>query len=260
MIKNLLLQLGDDERVDARTQAALAVAKRFGAHVAGLHPLARQVPGFADVAARERTRQDAGRTAEARFLAAAAAAGVSAEAHVEAGEPSELLLAWGRSADLAVLGQAEPEGAPSPAEDVLLALGRPALVIPFVGAFPTVGEAILLAWNGTRESALAAQAALPFLVRAGKVTVVGYDLDGPQRAGARRVVASLARHGVEARLDLSPLGDLPIGDALLNAAFELGADLLVMGAYGRSRMRERVFGGATRSLLTQMTVPALFAH
>lgn len=267
MIKNLLLLLGDDEQVERRTEAAFAVARRFGAHVIGLYPLVRSpAPNFAeislaDVAAREWARRhEAGRAAEKRFLAAAAAAGVSAEARLEEGEPASLLLEWGRAAELTVLSQAGPDGEPSAVEEVLLALGRPVLVVPYVSAFPTIGESVVLAWNGTRESARAAQAGLPHFAHARKVTVVGCELDARRREEARRLVANLSRHGIDAGLELMPAGDLSVGDVLLNAVADLGADLLVMGAYGHSRMREFVFGGATRTLLAQMTAPTLFVH
>jgi nucleotide-binding universal stress UspA family protein len=267
MIRNVLAPLGEDAREGARVAAALAVAKRFEGHVQAIFPLVRPAtPNFAEaslaeVAAREwARRQEAGRAAEKLFLAAAAAAGVSAEARSEEGEPSELILDWGRVADLTVLGQPQEGGERALVEAVLLDLGRPVLMVPYAGEFPTSGDSVAVAWNGTRESARALQAGMPFLARARKVALIGCDLDGRQRDSARRLAGNLARRGIDARLEFLPQGDLPVGDVLLNAVADLGVDLLVMGAYGHSRARELVFGGATRSLLAHMTAPVLFAH
>ena len=267
MIRNLLVPLGEDDRQAARIAAALVIARRFEAHVQGLCPLVRpSTPNFveislADVTAREwARRQEAGRACEKQLIAAADAAGVQAAARSEEADPAEAILEWGRVADLVVLGQPQEAAERAVAETVLLDLGRPVLMLPYAGDFPRIGESVAIAWNGSRESARAAQAALPFLLRARKVAVIGCELDERRRAGAERLVANLARHGVEVRLELSPAGDLPVGDALLNAASDLGCDLLAMGAYGHSRTRELVFGGATRSLLAHMTTPTLFAH
>jgi nucleotide-binding universal stress UspA family protein len=267
MIKNVLTPLGEEARETARIAAAFAVAKRFDGHVQGLFSLTRPAtPNFADasladVASREwARRQEASRAAQARFLAAAAAAGVPAEAYGEEGEPGELLLDWGRAADIVVLSQPRENDDRAVVEHVLLDLGRPALLVPYAGEFPSLGDNVALAWNGSREAARAVQAGMPFLARARTVTVIGAELDARERASAERLAANLKRHGVEARLEFPPAIGLSIGDALLNAVADLGADLLVMGAYGHSRMRELVFGGATRSLLAHMTAPTLFVH
>jgi nucleotide-binding universal stress UspA family protein len=267
MIRNVLVQLGEDERRRVRARAAFAVARRFEGRALGLFPLVRpQTPNFAeinlaDLTAREwGRRQEAAREEQKAFLAEATAAGVPAQAAAEEGLPEELLTDWGRTADLLVLSQPTDDEDERPAEALVLGLGRPVLMVPYAGEFPTVGDTVAVAWNGTREAARALHAAMPFLLRARKIFLVGVDLDGRPKASIERLAQNLAAHALDVRLERIPSGGLAIGDILLNAAADLAADLLVMGAYGHSRTRELVFGGATRSLFRHMTLPTLFAH
>jgi nucleotide-binding universal stress UspA family protein len=149
---------------------------------------------------------------------------------------------------------------------VLLEGGRPVLVVPYVGAPASVGTHVLIAWDGGREASRALADAMPILVRARQVTVACLDPSASARgadAAARdRLLAYLHRHGVAARLEYHNLGggDIAIGDWLLSRTADLGGDLIVMGGYGHPRWRERVLGGATRALLSAMTVPVLMAH
>lgn len=267
MIRNVVVQLGEDGRRDERIAAAFSVARRFDGHVLGLYPLVRpQTPNLvevslADFTAREwARRQEAARQTQKAFLAAAGAAGLRADARAEEGLPEEVLVDWGRTADLVVLGQPVETEEQRPAEELVLGLGRPVLMTPYAGDFTSVGQSVAVAWNGTREAARALQSAMPFLLHSRKATLIGVDLEGRARASIERLAPNLARHGVDVRLELIPSGGLSVGDVILNAVADLSADLLVMGAYGHSRTRELVFGGATRSLFGHMTVPTLFAH
>lgn len=267
MIRNVLVQLGEDERRKARAAAAFAVARRFDGQVFGIFPLVRpQLPNLIEVNMTEMTarewgrRQEAARQAQKDFLADASAAGVRAAARDEEGLSEEVLTDWGRTADLVVLSQPAYGDDERPAEELVLGLGRPVLMVPYAGEFPSIGESVAVAWNGTRESARALQSAMPFLLRAKKVFLVGVDLQGRARVSIERLAPNLARHGVDVRLERIPSAGLAVGEVLLNVVADCGADLLVMGAYGHSRTRELVFGGATRSLFGHMTSPTLFAH
>jgi nucleotide-binding universal stress UspA family protein len=136
------------------------------------------------------------------------------------------------------------------------------LVVPRYGTFDTVGERVLVAWNGSREATRAVHDALPILKLATKVTVLSIDpeRDTGDRIPSADIALHLARHGVAAE-GTSTVGlDISVGDLLLSRAADLGADLIVMGAYGHSRMRELVLGGATRHILQHMTVPVLMSH
>ncbi len=138
------------------------------------------------------------------------------------------------------------------------------LVIPRAGHHSTIGERVLVAWNGKREATRAIFDALPLLKQAKDVKVLavesgrkGEDVDFP----AAEISAALARHGVKVEAARTVLeGGAAIGDELLNRVSDEGRDLLVMGCYGHSRMHEFVFGGVTRDILGNMTVPVLLSH
>jgi nucleotide-binding universal stress UspA family protein len=169
------------------------------------------------------------------------------------------------AADLLILGQQAPgsriEGSVPRAfvGSVLMDSGRPALIVPYIGT-PARRDVAMVAWKDTRESARALTAAIPFLQRASRVYLsIWSERDGAQGDPAD-VAGYLRKHGVEAHL--RPCGPAPaqVGESILTAAADLSADLLVMGCYGHSRARERVFGGATRAVLDAMTIPVLMAH
>jgi nucleotide-binding universal stress UspA family protein len=185
----------------------------------------------------------------------ASAATIQAEAHL---------------ADLVILGQHDPTDDAAYAErnfveSVVLQCGRPVLVVPYAGWFPSVGKNVMVAWNGRRESARAIRDALPLLQRAEAVDVVSCSQpDGvsePPVSPPRYAVDWLSRHGVTAQLRTCALdnGDRA-GEMLLSEAADRNTDLIVMGAYGHSRMHELVMGGVTRTLLESMTVPVLMSH
>ncbi|MET0519080.1 MAG: universal stress protein [Burkholderiaceae bacterium] len=171
-------------------------------------------------------------------------------------------------ADLLVLGQYQPDDMeavtrpPDCVESLLIASGKPALVLPYAGQFPTVGRRVLLAWKPTREAARAVAAALPLLRRAARIHLL-IEAERSADAPATRadLLAYLQQHGVDAPLEVHPaLETSAVGEALLSKAAEIDADLLVMGCYGHSRARELVLGGASRTVLRAMTLPVLMAH
>ena len=170
-------------------------------------------------------------------------------------------------ADLLVLGQRLPRGDDMPdvpgdfVESVLIASGRPALVVPHIGVPDTVGRTVLVAWKETREAARAVSAALPLLQAAEAVHVlVGADSASGTGAAGPSIEAWLGRHGVKAQLHRFDAGDADAGDLLLSEAAARSADLLVMGCYGHARAREWALGGASRTVLRTMTLPVLMAH
>lgn len=171
-------------------------------------------------------------------------------------------------ADLLVLGQHDPSGKPSSgmpadfAESVLVASGKPALILPYAGMLPAViGETAVIAWKPTREAALAVSAAMPLLQRARRVHVLAWR--GEEMAVDSKLLSLdgyLKLHGVDAVWHSQ--GDEPpaLGELLLSRACDLDADLLVMGCYGHSRAREWILGGTSRTVLRSMTLPVLMAH
>jgi nucleotide-binding universal stress UspA family protein len=170
-------------------------------------------------------------------------------------------------ADLLVFGQPDhaPHGSGAPAgfaASVLIHTGRPGLVVPSAGA-PTrpLGGHVLIGWNGSRQSAHAVTAALPWLRGAKRVHVLDAtdpSLDGG--AGGMDLEQHLGLHGIASEVHRRIHADAEAGQVLLALAAEVGADLLVMGCYGHGRLRELVLGGATQTVLRDTPVPVLMAH
>ncbi len=181
------------------------------------------------------------------------------------GMAAEAVLARARYADLTVLAQPAPEETDaatdydSPAE-IVMGAGRPVLMVPYAGNFPDVGKRVLAAWSGTRESARSLADALPFLAASSDVTVLTVNPHGDAAAMEADVKRWLGEHGVNAKTRVAHTQDIEVGDVLLSAAADLSADLIVMGAYGRSRLRELILGGATHSIFRHMTAPVLMSH
>lgn len=180
--------------------------------------------------------------------------------------------AWGFAqaalyADLMVLGQKDPKDpytvdVPDDfVEDVLLQGGKPGLVVPYTHDATTMGDNVLVAWKPSRECARAVAAAVPLMQRARSVQVVCW---GEENFTPAETTFGIGRylqwHGVTAKVRRYRDEPDDIGDLLLSLAFDEGSDLLVMGCYGHSRLREIVLGGATRVVLRSMTCPVLMAH
>ena len=141
---------------------------------------------------------------------------------------------------------------------------RPVLVVPYAGAFDSVGKRVLVAWDGSREAVRAVNDALPLLGEAEAVTVISI---GPRetelerrRTSLERIVGHLQRHAILARLEESVQGGIAVSDVLLSRAADLAADLIVAGLYHHSQLREALIGGVSRDLLDHMTVPVLMSH
>ena len=275
--KTIVVHVGGDARRRERLDIACNLAAAFDAHLVGLFALAEFLVPFAlggnagaVIEEEGRWRDEAARSAKSDFDAAAARAGV---AKTEWRRSDRAVLGAARVsaryADLVVIGQADPDHVDEArmpavfAEDLVLSAGRPVLVVPYAGRFPSVGSRVLVAWNAGREAARAVTDALPLLRRAKSVEVVAFE---PRRSGADHgaepgadIALFLARHGVKVSAARQQ-ADIDIGSQILSRAADTDADLIVMGAYGHSRAREVVLGGATRSLLEAMTVPVLMAH
>ena len=275
--KTILVHLDRGARSAERLELGFGVAEAFGAHLVGLFALsAVWIPsaaiagqGDAPVEREARRRAEQAAEAEKRFRAAAARhGGVASEYRASAGDAVGAVRLSARYADLVITGQrnraeADETGlVPGFVEELLLSAGRPVLVVPFAGSFSRMGRRVLVAWNGSREAARAVTDALPLLKRAEAVEVVAFDpqaADHGEQPGAD-IALWLARHGVKVTAAQQRGADIDVGMQLLSRASDRDADLIVMGAYGHSRVRELVLGGATRALLESMTVPVLMSH
>lgn len=177
------------------------------------------------------------------------------------GREAEEVLNRGRLADLIVLARSAPtgEGGLSTTFDAaLFDSGRPVLLLPANGEID-FGATVAIAWDRSRESARAVSLALPFLAKAKKVVILTAR-EADTDAEPSELVHYLAAHGVQARTWAFTPHTGAIGDALLSEAQQAGADLLVMGGYGHSRLRELILGGATRGVLAKASLPVLMAH
>jgi len=281
--KDILVNLAGATATEAGIGFAVELARGHGAHLVGLsilEPLdlsAYFAPGSGFMAVdviqeieekHRETAQAASAKIEATFRAACSRAGISHEWRLAEGDPAEVGVLHAHYADLAITGQIDPAMPPPGGwarlpEQLALASGRPALIVPYVGRFDTAGRRVLVAWSRTRESARALNDALPILERASHVTVLSVNPRRGEEANdlpGADIALHLARHGVKAEAASTVAEDIDVGNTLLSRAADLGADLIVMGCYGHSRMRELILGGATGEILQHMTVPVLMSH
>jgi nucleotide-binding universal stress UspA family protein len=280
-LKDILVHLDATPRCAARLQLAVALARQHDAHLIGLHVVDTVLPALALADGSgggamvgtllDQLREDglaAAAGVEADFRETLRREAINGEWRLVEGILPEQVALHARYADLAVIGQLDPQaavlGAGQVVEQVLFATGRPVLVVPYAGTFETLGRRVLVGWNASREAARAVNDALPILIAAESVLVLAVnpaDSANPQgeEPGAD-IALHLARHGVKAKVEHVTAPATPDADVLLNKASELAADLIVVGAYGHSRLREMVLGGVTRTLLQSMTVPVIMSH
>ncbi len=188
--------------------------------------------------------------------------GATISLRVVEGRPADEVGRRGRLADVVILARPDEEDAGTTYAEVDAALfesGRPVLLVPPKLADATVGKRVGLAWDGSREAARAATAALPFLRRAERVTVMTCREDG-REARPSELVGFLAGHGVKAETWAFKREDGSVGKALFAEAGEAGVNLMVMGGYGHSRFREMVLGGTTQYVLETAEIPVLLSH
>ena len=275
--KTIAVHLDDGPRCAIRVGLAASLATRFEGELVGIVPtgvpdvmlgMNTALPDGLEVVAMSlahlRTRAEA--TAQA-FDAQCKALGVRAKSRLVVEEALDAMVEHGRCSDLIAVGQTDRHQAPDGLafdfpQQALIHAGPPVLVVPHAGMFATVGQNVLIAWKGTRESANAVRNALPLLRSAQRVTLVEVG-DAPERvAGDDSLMSAkawLESHGIHVHAQRE-LALAAVGAQLLSRAAAIGADLIVCGGYGHSRLREWMLGGVTRHLLEHMTVPVLFSH
>lgn len=277
--KTILVSLNEVGRLKELVAAAVSLGRDTGAHVSGLYvvPAVQVYPSVGFEAApqvfegnRSFFKDNAQRVRET-FETVMKREGLTHDFHLlDARTPviAEEVIAVGRAVDLIVVSVTDPDEITGVERDfveqVVMASGRPVIVLPHQGNAELSFSEIVIGWNGGREAARAAFDALPLLKKAGRVRIVWID---PQKnpdlrggiAGAD-LAESLARHGVKAEAMGYPTDGQDEGQALLRCADDWGAGLVVMGAYGHSRLAEFIFGGATRFVLTRLSRPVLMSH
>ena len=275
-IKDILVHLDEGDACGARLEVAVNLAQTHDAHLIGLYLRpAPQVPEFASasmvdevIGVQAKAVGENEEKAEKLFSDQTGKAGLGAEWRSIQGDAVEDLALHGRYVDLVVIGQHDPDSKamsnPDIAGRLVLRIGRSVMIVPYAGRYPNLGKNILVAWDAGRQASRAVNDALPLLKGADKVNVLAINPEtGPDGHGeipCADICQHPARHGVNAEAQTAMAGDMEVGDILLSRASDLGADLLVMGAYGHRRLRELVLGGATRHLLAYMTLPVLMSH
>lgn len=272
--KTVLVHIDPGKRCSVRVDVAIRLARQHDAHLVALHALSLfEPPGYvmAEVApaiiGAQRSAATETARAEDEFTKQVSAAGLrNVEWRTAIDDPVDAMTLHARYADLVVIGQTDAvDGSYVPAdfpERLVLAAGRPVLILPSVGGFATVGKRVLVAWNPSREATRAVTDAIPFLQLADMVHVMAVN----PKAGKHGPVAGadiglyLARHGVRVEVKTDHGAEIDVGNELLSRAADLDVDLIVMGGYGHSRLKEWVLGGATRTILESMTAPVLMSH
>ncbi len=277
--KTIQVTVSDNDLAEKQLHVAIQFASNVDAHLIGLHVIppafypanfSTEVPSTVVNQQLNQLRSAADR-AKGRFEAAVANSSLRTEwrcVEQPYGDIAVMMRELARYADLNILGQTDPaidkQRSLDIAGTVLLGSGRPVLMVPYAGNFGIIGKNVLVAWNASREATRAVFDAIPLLQAANKVEIFTINSDQSAEAGdplpGTEIAAALARHGVNAIVKATVAEDITVGNTLLNHVSDNGVDLLVMGAYGHSRLREMIFGGATRTILEHMTVPVLMSH
>jgi len=275
--RTVLLHCNDERRFGRLMAFSAGLLRTLRPHLVGLSIVPRPIytgdiagpPLFIDEHCK--AYRKASERMKAAFFQSATAAGIEADWREEEAAdraPADIALRYAGASDLVIASQGDPAWPQSAeldlAEPLVLESGRPVVVLPNTGPYPTAIERVVVAWNGRREAARAVFDALPILktasyvgvIRVGRGDAVGQS-GGP---GAAAICDALMRHKVGCEAVEQDGADDRAGEALLRSVKEQRADLLVMGCYGHSRLRELVLGGASRHVLENMTVPVLMSH
>ncbi len=270
--KNLSVVLDGSANALQKVIFSMVFASLHEAHLTGLYLSYTPYIFFGEFAsvALEWEDKEKGKqlSLEDAFYAEAEKLGVDCDFLDYSNADESRLIAQARMTDLAIIGQANPEdddiyasrGFP---ENFVLQLGKPVLVLPYTGNYQTVFDNIIVAWDGGREAARAIADALPLLKRAKQVNFLTVSEEGksasnvPQQARSN-LAFYLAQHGIKFKLEQNT--NIHPANWLLSYAADYGANLVVMGAYGHSRLTEMLLGGTTYTMLRKMSLPILMSH
>ena len=277
MFKDIVVNLPLGKSRDVATHFAVSVAARFEAHLTGIafryDPFIPVLDMYGVIlpeliASQRIENEKTARAAVAHFddtvrLTTISGMARIVDAPVDAAPGT--LASIARRFDLSVIAQPEPD---EPTlgklfvEAVLFESGRPMLIVPYIQTAGLKLDRVILCWDGSRSAARAVGDAMPFLVQAKAAEIVmvsGEPAKSDELLGAD-IAHHLARHGAKVEIEQIPSTEVDVANTILSYAADASADLLVMGGYGHSRMREFILGGVTRGVLASMTVPTLMSH
>lgn len=274
-VKTILVSLNEVSCVTQLVSVARSLARKSNAHVTGLYVIpAVQVYPMVGYDAVPET-YDGNRLfftnnrdkVKAEFETAMKADGLNFSFQEVEGRSPQIALdvaERARARDLVILAAPQADGSSGIetdfAERVVMQAGRPVLVLPRGGADTLSLNEVVLGWDGGREAARAVFDAMPILKDAGRVRIVGIDVAPRGIEPGAEIAETLAQHGVKAEITHIASDGMGAGEALVRSAKDFGAGLIVMGAYGHSRLSEFVFGGATRHTFRNLSLPVLFSH
>ncbi len=277
MVKDIVVNLSVTGKLNTARDYALSVASTLEAHVSAVaYRYEPYVPGMVFdssvvsgvIEAQRVEYEKSAKQAIAGFEEAARRAAVSSDVRtIEASlaGAAEDFAAYARTFDLSIVGQPEPDdgvAADLIAEAALFGSGRPAVIVPYIQKAGLKLDHVTVCWDGGRPAARAVADALPFLRRSKTIEVLTVETEKSRSSEIRGadLAQHLARHRLKVELNSMPAADIDVGAAILSHVADTGSDFLVMGAYGHSRLREFVLGGATRGILDAMTLPVLMSH
>lgn len=275
-IQDILIHADSTYSFEARLKYTIALAKKNNAHLTALYVVPKYIiPAYAgvpmDPGILQQTmdfERELAKSTRIKLETITSRKGCKVEWREEEGDPTRCLNTQGRYFDLAVLGQTDPawndDYITGSTNELIVNLGRPCLVVPFAGVPDKPAKRILVAWNGSSSASRAINDAMPILQSADLVEVLSVN---PEKNNfdegdipSADISLHLARHGVKAVAKGTHAKNASNGELVLSHASNMGADMIVMGAYGHSRFRELIFGGTTRYLLKHMTVPVFMSH
>jgi nucleotide-binding universal stress UspA family protein len=276
MVRDILVNLTPGETTDVACNYAVSMAEAFNASVTGVafvyEPvLPASIMGgiSADIFDDQRRESEkAAKAAADRFDAAARRAGLSSDSRMFSATiagAADTFSALARRYDLSVVQQFTPDTiAPDELlmEATLFESGRPLVIVPYIQKAPFNLDRILCCWDGSRTAARAIGDAMPFLKKAKAVdlVIVGKGKLNDKELTGADMGAHLARHDVKVEVKNIAAADVDVSNVVLSYAADTGAQFIVMGGYGHSRLRQYILGGATRGILQTMTVPVLMSH
>ena len=273
--KEVIVQAGSGAADAARMSLAADLAHRSGgtltgvlvtpppitAYLGGLEGASLSGLSLTDLADQQSQEfQKEAQKTQAALAAAAKTSGLTPAFTTVAGDSRAGLVALARQADLIVLPSPDESGGEPSPEEVAMTCGGPCLFVHAAWTSAPVGKRILVAWNGSRESARALKDALPLLHDADHIDVLVIDKDEGTHDAENTLPAYLAKHAMTAQVHRVSSVDHPVGDVMLRQAARLDSDLIVMGLYGHARMQEMVLGGASRHILRHARMPLFVSH
>ncbi|HIF59623.1 MAG TPA: universal stress protein [Rhodospirillales bacterium] len=254
-LKDILVHVDASKAGENRVNAAAELAAKQEANLIGLF-----------VERKRKYTKEESEKAEVMFIDHADRANVFYEWRSVEGHPGEIIRTHAKYCDLLVLGQSDSEidlDMGDYPDGIILSAGRPVLVIPRVGKVTSIGERVMIGWDGSAQASRAVHDALPLMKNAEMVNVISINPNTTGDHGEEPcadICRHLARHGIKVEAQSMNVDDIGIADMLLSRASDKGIDLFVVGAYGHARWRELILGGVTAHMLEHMTRPVLMTH